>query len=254
METERVGFIIYAVRSFVDFLVAPFDLFIREVGLTAVGVLTGTFMLWVTRTWRHDVARTGHLGQKIRLLPGLLVASMLLFLLHRQLELRHGTAPLAVGQPVVIELRLDETARKQNVEAFPLENEEGEVVVAITGEPIPAEDASTVLVRAEIRERGTHRLDLRVGSRGVTKELSADGRNPKVSPERRRGLAMLWAATDELPLKDDDPLEAIRVSHRQRPQVWLGLAMPFELYWLLVAALAALLLYRPLRAVLQRSR
>ena len=55
---------------------------------------------------------------------------------------------------------------------------------------------------------------------------------------------------DEAPLDPELGIAAIAVEHPPAPQSWLGLPMPWWVYWLIVSTVFALLLRRPMGVVL----
>jgi hypothetical protein len=81
------------------------------------------------------------------------------------------------------------------------------------------------------------------GGETVDKRLDADPEATRVSPERRAGLGHLVSLGDESPAPGR-VIRSISVQHPERPQSWVGLALPWWLAWLVAATAIALLLRR----------
>ncbi|MEM9492643.1 MAG: hypothetical protein AAGC55_26080, partial [Myxococcota bacterium] len=122
---------------------------------------------------------------------------------------------------------------------------------AVTAPPLYDEQEQRVYLRIRIDRPGTYELPIQVGAGPpVLKRLSADPDAVSVSPQRASGLAAWWNYGDEPVLDTDGPIRAISLDHPALPQSWLGTPMPWWVYWLLVATIAALLLRRPMDVAL----
>jgi hypothetical protein len=171
------------------------------------------------------------------LVPAALLLTPPLGLLYLHLEPRHGLAPLAA--PATLVARID-LAPGIDGRAVTVSADDG---LAITAPILYAEDQQALHVRLAVRRPGTHRIDVRAGESSVSKRIVADPRAAVVLPERTRGLAYLWSLGSEPP-PGTDSIRAVSIPHPERPQSWLGLAIPWWLYWLGLATLLALLLAR----------
>ncbi|RMH39034.1 MAG: hypothetical protein D6689_17810 [Deltaproteobacteria bacterium] len=252
-------------------LLAPFDWIPRPWDLVLVSVATGALILWILKwttrpAWiarardqmaaaiyeirlfldspRRVFASQGRFlmwsGAYIgALLPGLLVASAPLGLLYVQLDRRHGAGPVEVGKPVVVRVDLADGVDGADVSVAPAAG------VRATAPPLYDADEGRVYLRVEVAEPGTHELSIAAGGDRITKRIVADPRARAVDPVRARGLAALWSPGSEPPLADDGPVVRVQVAHPPRPDPWLGVAMPWWLYWLVIATIAALALRKP---------
>lgn len=187
----------------------------------------------------------------VLLLPSLLVLAAPLGLLFVHLELRHGVAPLAPWATAVVRIELapDVTTRDVALEA----NGGLEVTARVR-----AEDEHALYARIHVRRPGTHALVVRAGDTSVQADIVADPNADVVSPERRHGIAQLWAYGAGAPIASD-AVRAIDVPYPDRPSPfglpswlwWTGLeAAPWWLYWLGLATVFALLLRKRLGVAL----
>jgi hypothetical protein len=161
------------------------------------------------------------------------------------MEVRYGLDPVEAGQQVVVRIAIDSDLDGYEVEAGDLPTG-----LAVTAPPVFVEDEELVYLRVDVSAPGVHSLPIRAGEHQLSKEIVAKKGVVEVGPERRRGLSTLWAFGDEMPLPDSAPVSSISVTYPDAPQSWLGLSIPWWLYWLLIATIAALLLARPLQVEL----
>jgi len=259
-------------RAGVELLLYPFDLLSRFWGLTAIAVLTALVMVLIVgratpqERIRRARARISGAIYEIRLfldsplrvfsaqgallryslyyvallLPAFVVMAPLLGLLYLHLEVRYGLEPLEPGEQTVVGVTVDPEVDGYAV--VPGDLPEG---LAVTAPPVFVEAEHRVFLRVDVLAPGIHSLPIRAGESEVSKEIVAGGA-VEVSPERNRGAAALWAFGDEPPLPSGGPIRAISVAYPDAEQSWLGLPIPWWLYWLVIATIAALLLARPL--------
>jgi hypothetical protein len=269
---ERIA---YAVRCGLELLLRPFDQLPPALALPAVAVPSGIAIVWAIGrlSARRPLARARdrmsaaiyevrlYADEPVRilaaqaallrwsavyllhLLPALLLLAGPLALLLLHLETRFGLAPLPVGEPVLV--RLEFVPGAQVLTAAPAALPSG---LAVTAPVLVIEEERRAYVRVVATRPGSHALPLQVGGVAVRKQLVAAG-GPAM-PERRTGASLLWAPGVEPPLPAAAGLAAIRVVHPPARQRWLGLAMPWWLYWLLLATLTAVVARRPLRVPL----
>jgi len=266
----------HAIRSAVEELLYPFDLLPPLLSLLLVSILSGAGMLWVVgkTTPQKALERARDrlaagiyevrlfldaprrvLGAQVGMIkwsiiyvglviPALLVMAIPLGLFYLHLETRHGLAPLPVGEPLVVRVDLADGADGRQVSASEMSSD-----VIPTAPPLYDADRQRVYLRVEVQRPGTHELELRIGEHAITKRLVAAAGEP-ASPERTRGAALFIAATDEPPLAPDGPIEQISVAHAAAETTYLGVPMPWWLFWLGIATIAALALRRPMGIVL----
>lgn len=267
--------LVYWVRRAVELFLAPFDLLPDPWGLIAVSVVTGVIMVVVVgkvtpqeriRRCRSRMAAAVYeirlfldsprrvftaqgqllwasLGYTVFLLPALVVLTVPLGILYLHLDARHGLEPLEPGRAVVVTVTLDDDFDGYAVEPGALPDQ-----VEITAPPVVDRERGEVHLRLEVDAPGTFELPIRAGDRTVAKTIAAG--DSAVVPERVRGAGLLWSIGLEPPLPGDTPVRSIRVDHPSAQRAWLGLPMPWWLFWLLVATVGALVARKPLRVEL----
>jgi hypothetical protein len=179
----------------------------------------------------------------VGLLPAALAATPVLALLYLHLETRHGLAPLPAPSTVVLRIELADGAKRLPVTVRPVG------AVKVTAPLVRAEDEAAVYARLAIGAPGRHRVTVTAGGEMVDKRLDADPAAARVSPQRRAGWGHLVSLGDEPP-PPGRVIRAVSVQHPERPQSWLGLAVPWWLTWLVAATAIALLLRRRLGVAL----
>lgn len=269
--------IAYWLRSAVELLLRPFDFLPEFWAVTAIAVLTSLVMvvvvgkitpqnrirrtrarisgavyeirLFMDSPLRVFTAQAGLLKHSVLyvalLLPAFLVMAPLLALLYLHMDVRYGQDPVREGQQVVVRVDLD-----SNVDGYGVQAGELPQGLAVTAPPVFDEDADQVYLRVDVVAPGVYSLPIRAGEQEVSKKIVADRGADKVEPERKRGFSALWAFGHETPLPDSSPVSSISVTYPHAAQSWLGLPIPWWLYWLLIATIAALLLARPLHVAL----
>ena len=261
--------VVHAVRVFVEWLLWPLDALHPTLALTIVAVLTALLMLVVvkrtspqrlTQRTRDGMAAAvfemrlflDEPGRVVRaqgrllgnmalylgtLLPSFAVLGPPLALLYLHLEVRHGLAPLGAPAEIVLRVELE-----RGVDGHAVEVTCDDDAVEVTAPVLFAEDEPAAYVRLAVREAGTHVVTVHAGAARATKRIVADPNAAAVAPERTGGLALLWSFGDEPP--PDGGITSISLTHPPRPQRWLGLGIPWWLYWLGIATVIALLLRR----------
>jgi hypothetical protein len=271
-----MGGVVHGLREVVARLCTPLDWVSPLVGLTLFSIASGALMLWVVgkttpQRWlrrsrdqmiasvyevrlyldspRRMLAAQGRLlvfsmAYTACLLPAFVALGPPLLLLYAPLELRYGVAPLATGEPALVKVTLAPGAPGEALRA-----EAATAGLRVTAPPVLVEDERRAYLRLAVDQPGDHRLTLRLHDRTWDKQVSA-GADALPSPERASGLAALISLGTEPPLDAEDGIEGIEIAHEARVGSWLGLDMPWWLYWLGVATIAALALRRPLGVVL----
>ncbi len=268
--------IAHSIRRVIEYGFVPFDVLPEFWALTLLSVLTGVVMLWVvgrtTPQRRLEVARArmasaiyemrlfldsprrivsaqgrllawsaAYVGY---LIPAFLILSIPLGLLYLHGDVRYGLAPLPADEPLLIRVDLD-----RGIDGYAVALADTPELSA-TAPPLYIEREGRVYLRANIARKKNTTAVVRVGKIAVTKEISADPGTSRVRPERVRGVSAWWSFGDEEPISPASGVRAITLVHPDRPQSWLGLAIPWWLYWLLVATAAALLMRRPMGVVI----
>lgn len=179
------------------------------------------------------------------LLPGLLAILPVLALLYAPMEARYGLAPLSPGTMTLLRLELEEPDAA--VEDATIAPHPG---VELAGPAVLVAPERTLYLGLKIIRAGTHDITIRTPGWVVAKQISADAAARTVAVERRRGMSHLFGPAIEGPLPADGPVKAVSVAHPARPQRWLGIDMPWWLFWMLAATASALALRRPFRVSL----
>ena len=262
-------------RTALDLIFYPFDLLPAQVALVIISILTGAGMLWVvgktTPQKRIERSRSQVAAAiyEIRLfldsprrifkaqgrllvwsliyvgymLPAFILLSLPLGLFFLHLEVRYGLEPLPANQALVVRVDLEEGVDGRAVSPAP---EQGDGI-SITAPPVYVESEQSIYFRVVVDGARTSELRLAVGDQIVTKELATIRQGSSVSPERRRGLSHWWAMGAESPLPGDSPIETISVAHPDSQRNWLGMPIPWWLYWLALATIAAFALRKPMQ-------
>ena len=179
----------------------------------------------------------------VTLVPAGIILTPPLGLLYLHLETRHGLAPLAAPSTVVVRVELAPGIPPESVAIWTAGP------VRLTAPLLRAADEPAVYARLAIERPGQHAVIVRAGGERVAKRLVADPDATRVAPERRGGWRRLLALGDEAP-PGGDWIRSVSVQHPDREQAWLGLAIPWWLYWLGGSMLLALLLRRRLGVAL----
>lgn len=255
--------LIHGIRWFVEALLRPLDGLVPWVSLALLAVPTAAIMLvvvrWtspqrvVTRARSQMAAAIFEMriyldrpSQLLRaqgrlvvwsalyvaaLLPSLLVMAGPLGLLYLHLEIRHGIAPAPAPSLAVARIEVAGAVALRDVAI----DASGRVAVAAR---VHAEDEHALYARFAIAEPGTHHVVVRAGGTRTTATIEADPDADVVSPERRSGIAALWALGAEPPL-DGAALRSISIRYPERTA-----GMPWWLSWLGPATVFALVLRR----------
>jgi len=177
------------------------------------------------------------------MVPAAVVLAIPFGTLFLQLELRHGRAPIAAPATVVLRIALASGVDTGSVGVTTAHG------VAVTAPYVIAADEPAVYARLRIDEPGTHHVSIHAASEVVDKEIVA-APGVRVTPERRAGLAQLWMSGAEPPLAGD-AIERISIPHRARGRLrvgfahpWLGISMPWWLYWIGLSTIAGLVFAR----------
>ncbi|ACY14831.1 hypothetical protein [Haliangium ochraceum] len=275
--------LIYALRTGIEYALAPFDALPPFWALTLLSLLSGVFMLWVvgktTPQKRVEVARARMASAiyEIRLfldspgriiksqgrllgwsfayvgymMPAFILLSLPLGLLFLHLDVRYGQEPLPTAAPIVVQVSLSD-ADEASAAALAATIAPGELPAGIvsTAPPVRVLDEGRVYMRVRVDQPGSYLLPVRVGDAVVEKRLDAAPGAEQVSLERCRG-ACLWASFGyEEPLPDGLGIDSIAAVHPPAPDTWEGVPMPWWVYWLLLATIAALALRRRMNVTL----
>ncbi len=253
-------------RGGMELLFAPLDHLPEGLALAIVSVITGVFALLVVRATTDQRALAVARDQlasavlEIRLYldsprrvwkaqgrvavwtaryvaraaPALLVMIVPFTLVFMHMYVRHEVAPLPVGEDVVV--RIETTSEDLRVTSA----RDLELTAPVFHSP-----GVGWYARVRPRTAGEHDLSIEIAGQVVVKRLHV-GEGRLTSPERRSGLAALWALSSEGPVPGI--VRGIFVEHPPARRSWLG--MPWWLGWVLASTAAAWLLRKPLKVVI----
>lgn len=165
------------------------------------------------------------------LLPSLLVMAGPLGLFYIHLEIRHGVAPMPAPGTAVARIEVADGVVLRDLAI------DAPAPLAVTAR-VHAEDEHAVYARIAVAAPGRHALTVRAGSAREEVSVNADPDTDVVSPERRAGIAQLWAISADPPL-ESDAIRSITIQYPERTA-----SVPWWLYWLGVATVLAMLLRR----------
>jgi hypothetical protein len=269
--------LIHGLRTGIEYGMGPLDALPAFWALTLLSAVSGVFMLWVvgktTPQRRVEIARSRMAsaiyemrlfldspGRIVRsqarmlgwsfayigyMLPAFVILTLPLGLLFLHMEARYGQAALPTGVPLVITVSMEPGS--ELAEIAPGELPDG---VRVTAPPMRVVDEGRVYLRVVIDQPGTYALPVRVGDAVVEKRLVADPAAPEMNAERCRGACLLASYGDETPLPGELGIASIAVEHPDADPAWVPMGMPWWLYWLLVATVAAFALRRPMNVTL----
>ncbi len=258
-----MGTIVYILRLGMDKLITPFDWLGPFWGLSLLSLLSGIGMLWVVgkTTPQSLVERSRNrmdsaiyeirlfidspkrvvisLGRLISnsllyiafMLPAFVILALPLTFMYLSLETRHGMEAIPVDQPFVISVDLADGVDGRTLALAPSDGLE------ITAPPLYVPSKQAVYLRAEMKKPTTSTLQLDVGGRGVSKLIVGDPHATQMAPDRASGVDLFISYGPETDL--DGPITGISVSHGAKDNSYLGMAMPWWLWWLLLMMISA---------------
>ena len=251
--------LLHILRRIADGCLIPTDLLPDALGVTVVGIWSGVVMLlvfarvtparWLLRprdqmaaaiyemrlyldSPRRVLTAQGRLlwwsgAYTAAMLPAIVILTIPFGFLLLQMEARYGLDPLPIDEPVLLRVELEREAVVEAGSAPVLQH--GTTAWVRCPSPLPSGEGCP-----SDSEGG---VGLTVGGTHVTKRLVAVA-GTAVSPARSRGLALLWAITDEAPI-EHDAVRQIEVEHPVRDSDWVPFGMPWWAWWLVVVFAAA---------------
>ena len=258
-----MGTVADILRVGMEGLLTPFDWLGPFWGLTLLSILSGIGMLWVVgKTTPQKLVEKSRnkmdsavyeirlfldspkrvaislgrlMGNSVLyvafMLPAFVILALPLTLMYLGLETRHGMEPLPLDQPFVVTVELGDGVDGRKVDATPSEH------IEITAPPLYVASTQTVYFRAEARKVGTSSLTIDVGGRAVEKRIVTDPEAIQMAPDRASGWELFISYGPERSL--DGEITSISVSHGVKDNTYLGIGMPWWLWWLLLMMIAA---------------
>ncbi len=252
----------------------PFDLLGPFWGLTLLSILSGIGMLWVVgKTTPQKLVerarnRMDSAVYEIRLfmdspkrvvislgrlmgnsllyiatmLPAFVILAIPLGLMYLSLETRHGLEAIPTGQAFVISVELADGVDGRALGVTPGDT------IEITAPPLYVESANMAYVRAIATSAKVGSVFFDVGGRAVEKRIVADPDALQVEPDRASGMDLFLSYGPEPSL--DGAITGISVSHATKDGRYLGIDMPWWIWWLVLMMIAAFGLRKPMGVTL----
>lgn len=270
-----MGTIAYILRVGIEGLLTPFDWLGPFWGLTLLSILSGIGMLWVVgkTTPQKLVERARNrmdasvyeirlfldspkrvaislgrlMGNSLLyiafMLPAFLILALPLTFMYLGLETRHGMEPLPVNQPFVVSVDLADGVDGRLLSVTPSDD------IEITAPPLYLPSEQVVHLRAEVKKQTSTSLYIGVGGRAVEKLIISDPDVVQMAPDRTSGAYLFVSYGPESNL--DGPITGISVSHAMKDDTeYLGIGMPWWVWWLLLMMIAAFGLKKPMGVAL----
>jgi hypothetical protein len=269
-----MGTIIYILRAGMEGLLTPFDWLGPFWGLTIVSLLSGVGMLWVVGKTtpqklverarnqmdssvyeirlfldspKRVVISLGRLmGNSLLyiafMMPAFVILALPMIFMYLSLETRHGMEAIPVDKAFVVSIDLADGVDGHQLSVTPSED------IRITAPPLYVPSEQAVYLRAEINKQTTSSLFLDVGGRAVEKRIVSDPGATEMAPERSSGVNLLISYGSESNL--DGPITSISVPHEAKDTSYLGIDMPWWLWWLIMMMIAAFGLKKPMGVAL----
>jgi hypothetical protein len=269
-----MGTITYILRAGMEGLLTPFDWLGPFWGLTIVSLLSGVGMLWVVgkTTPQKLVERSRNkmdsavyeirlfldspkrvaislgrlMGNSLLyvayMMPAFVILALPMIFMYLSLETRHGMEAIPVNHPFVISIELADGVDGRQLSVTPSED------VVITAPPVYVASEQRVHLRAEAKKQSSSSLHFDVGGRAVEKLIVSDPGATQMAPERESGANLLISYGPESNL--DGPITSISVPHGAKDTSYLGIGMPWWLWWLILMMVAAFGLKKPMNVAL----
>jgi uncharacterized membrane protein (DUF106 family) len=159
-----------------------------------------------------------------------------------QLGLWYQARPLRVGEDAVVTLKLNGDAGS----AWPTVSLQPTDTVLVAAGPVRVRSKREVCWKVQAREKGSHRLEFKVGDQPRSKELAIGDGLMRVSKERP---GWDWSAIllnpAEQPFRPGDPVRSIEIDYPHRSS-WTSGTDLWVIYWFGVSMVAAFFFRRAL--------
>jgi uncharacterized membrane protein (DUF106 family) len=195
-----------------------------------------------------DILRHSLTYLRLSLVPMLWVIVPIVILLI-QLQFHYGYRGLAVGEEVIVKVRLRDRDEVADPGAeLALVASEG-LTVATPMLWIPSESEADW--RVMVGEPGEHRLTVRVGQKELTKSLTAVSGVGRRSPRRpSAGIVDQFLYPVERPVPGDAPVEAIEITYAAARVSLLGWKTHWMVAFFILTVVFAFALQKPLRVTI----
>lgn len=174
----------------------------------------------------------------------MLVLGLPFGVLFLHLEARHSVESLPMNQGHVVMMEVSDACAGAQIEL------EGNDAVKVTSPPLFDASTGYVYQSIEVMQPGHHEVTVKGCGLTTTKRIDAAHEQP-VSTAKVSSLALLWSLSEEPPIGDDAPVAGIWMSHDYiMDQEWMGMTMPWWVFWLIATTLIAVGLQKPMRVEL----
>lgn len=250
-------------RTAIEGILIPFDYLGSFWGLTILSLLSGVGMLWVVgkttpqKRVEHARNQMDSAVYEIRLfldypkrvvvslgrlmlnsvfyvlymMPAFVILAIPLTVMYLHLDTRHGMEAIATNEDFVVSIELANGVDGRSLAVTPSEGLE------ITAPPLYVANKKAVYLRAKASKVGELMLSLDLDGHTLTKTIVTDPTATQMTPDRSSGLNAWLSYGPEATL--DGPITAISITHEPRDRDYLGITMPWWLWWLLLMMIAA---------------
>ena len=176
------------------------------------------------------------------MLPAFVILAVPLAFMYLSLDARHGLEAISVDQPFVISVQLADGVDGRTVTVTP---DDG---IEITSPPLYVASKNAVYVRAVARRPVASAVHVDVAGRVETKIINANPDAEQMAPDRASGMGLFVSYGPESAVDGD--ITAIRVPHQTKDGRYLGINMPWWVWWLFLMMVAAFGLRKPMGVTL----
>ncbi|MCP4447981.1 MAG: hypothetical protein GY811_21995 [Myxococcales bacterium] len=261
-------------RSGIEGLVGLFDLLGPFLGLSLLSILSGIGMLWVVgKTTPQKVVERARnrmdsavyeirlfidspkrvvisLGRLlsnsllyiVAMLPAFVILAVPLAFIYLSLDARHGREAIPVNEPFVVSVQLADGVDGRKVSFT------ANAGIEITSPPLYVQSKQAVYVRAVAMRPVDATIFVDLGGRAVTKRIVADPNAEQMAPDRASGIDLFFSYGPEDSL--DGRITGISVPHATKDGRYLGINMPWWIWWLVLMMIAAFGLRKPMGVTL----
>ena len=270
-----MGTVAYILRAGMEGLLTPFDWLGPAWGLSLLSILSGIGMLWVVgkTTPQKLVERSRNkmdsavyeirlfldypkrvlislgrlMGNSLLyvayMMPAFVILALPLGLMYLGLETRHGMDAIELNQPFVVSVQLADGVDGRKLSISPSEGLE------VTAPPMYVPSEQMVYVRLEAKKETSGTLQVAtLGGPAVEKLIITDPGATQMAPDRVSGAELFLSYGPEAEL--GGAITAIRVDHPPKDNSYLGIPMPWWLWWLILMMVAAFGLKKPMGVAL----
>ena len=165
------------------------------------------------------------------MMPAFVILALPLTFMYLGLETRHGLVPIPTNQPFVITIDLADGIDGNGLASSTSAGLE------VTAPPLYVASEQAVYVRAELRKPSTETIVLTLDGSKVEKQIVGDANAAQMAPDRASGIDLFISYGPEADL--DGSITGISVAHKAKDNSYIGIGMPWWLWWLTLMMIAA---------------